>query len=83
MEDGETEIHWPLLKSRDLYFEKRGCEIEPGEKQDIQFDFIISKNIQTVAVYTFVKNKKRRDREIGWDSTTIYEILIKEDIYHE
>jgi hypothetical protein len=72
IKNGDTEIEWPLLTSRKTVFMKKAYEIEPGECQEIQCDFILDTTIDTISVYSYLKNEVKRNREIGWDSTTIY-----------
>lgn len=71
---GHTEIDWPLIDSRELKMEKNKFEIEPGEHQEIQFDFILDSEVQTVLVYSYLENQVKREREIGWDSTILYDL---------
>ena len=73
---GMTEIEWPLIgKDRDSNWKKGEFEIEPGEKDQIPYDFIIDADIETVVVYSHFRNvKKKRSRNIGWDLTTVYDL---------
>lgn len=72
VDEGEAEIEWPLIGSRELNLEKDKYEIEPGETQGIDCDFILGSDVEVIALYTYLKNVSKRGREIGWDSTTIY-----------
>jgi hypothetical protein len=72
--EGQTEIDWPGIHIRELRFEKAEYEIEPGENHEFHHDFILNAEVQTIAVYSYLKNEKKRDREIGWDSTTVYDL---------
>jgi hypothetical protein len=75
VEEGKTEIEWPLIgSSRKSEWEEGQREIEPGESDELIYDFIIDSGIQTVEVYTYVKNASKKQREIGWPLTTIYDI---------
>ena len=72
---GKTEVeYWPLLDAHVTSFDKGSYEIEPGESQDIQHDFVLDASTQTIVVYSYFKNETKRDREIGWDITTLYEL---------
>ena len=53
-------------------------EIEPGENQGVQFDFIIPNNYQTIGIYSTIKNERKKGRDIGWDSTMFYDLIEKE-----
>lgn len=70
--EDEAEAPWPLLSEVELSGEKD--EIEPGESEEFHFDFVIDPEIETVIVYSYVKNQIKRDREIGWNKTSVYDI---------
>jgi hypothetical protein len=72
--NGETEIEWPLIDSYERTFNNGDYEIEPNETQEMCFDFIVDNSTQTVAIYCYIKNQKKRRREIGWDSTVLYDL---------
>lgn len=72
--EGGTDVEWPLLKSREPEFEKVDCEIEPGETQDINYDFIVDSDVETVQVYSYVRNEKKRKRKLSWELTTLYDL---------
>jgi len=70
----DTEVEWPLLGEVDLSGKEQEYEIEPGESDEFHFDFIIDSKIKSVVVYSYIRNHKKRDREIGWNKTTVYDI---------
>jgi len=72
--EDESEIQWPLLGEIDLSGKGQRCEIEPGEKEEFDFDFVIDSEIKSVVIYSYLKNRKKRRKEIGWNKTTIYDI---------
>ena len=47
--------------------------IEPGEVDQINCEFIIPSNVQTVKIYSFFKKKQKQG--IGLTKTTIYDII--------
>ncbi len=69
----EPEIEWPLLAEKSVGKNARG-EIEPGESETFEFDFILESDIQSVLVYSHFKNEVKREREIGWTCSTLYDI---------
>jgi len=73
-EQCEPEAEWPLLSERKLKFEKSEREIEPGEIDELHFDFIIDSDVQVIVIYSYLKNVKKRRREIGWNVTSIYDL---------
>lgn len=72
--EGDTEIQWPLLHERELIKKGNDIEIEPNEDDEITCDFVIDSNLQTIQVYTYLKNETKRKREIGWSRTTVYDL---------
>lgn len=72
--EGASEIEWPLIGERELDLKKDKHEIEPGESQGIDCDFILGEEVEVIAIYTYLKNKSKRGREIGWDLTTVYNL---------
>lgn len=73
-EEQESEIQWTLLGEIDLSGKGQRCEIEPGEKEEFDFDFVIDSEIKSVVIYSYLKNRKKGLKEIGWNKTTIYDI---------
>jgi len=73
-EEQETEVQWPLLGEVDRSDKEQRCEIEPGEKEEYDFDFVIDSEIKSVVIYSYFKNRKKGHKEIGWNKTTIYDI---------
>lgn len=76
----ESEIAWPLIDSDEQEWNKGDCEIEPAESQQILHDFIFdADDVTTVQVYSHVENERKRDRELGWELSTIYNLDDTED----
>lgn len=71
---GHTEIQWPKIASREVRFERAECEVEPGETQSFQFDFVVESQLRTLEVYSYVSNITKRDRDLAWDCSTFYDI---------
>lgn len=88
----ETEIPWPLLDRRVNDWKYNHIEIEPGETEDIQYDFIVNGSIRTVIIYsyfqsiakqTLIRRLFRRPRDIGWSTTTLYQIPEEDNMSDE
>lgn len=78
-EDGEgqrePEFKWPQIGPRlECFWQKEDFEIEPGENDQVTWEFFIDKDVETVVVYTYFQNVKKRRREIGWRLTTLYDL---------
>lgn len=78
--EGDTEVRWPLLYSRQSKWGKGEFQIEPGESDAIHYDFILNDQVRTVEVYTYVRNERVRRRDIGWSVTTLYDITSRQPI---
>jgi hypothetical protein len=72
--EGGTEVAWPLYQCHEQEFRKGECEIEPGESQDINHDFIVDTGLETVEVYSYVTNERKAERTLVWDLTTLYDL---------
>jgi hypothetical protein len=72
--EGERQYLWPLIGLHECKWAKDECEVEPNESTDIHHDFLIDGGVQVVEVYTYVKNVVKRNREIGWDLKTVYDL---------
>ena len=68
-----TEVLWPEIKSIESSCK---MEIEPGESDEIHYDFILNDEVRLIEIYSYFKNIKKRwrSRNIGWNLTTIYDL---------
>lgn len=70
---GESELPWPMVGSERLCdWSSDPREIEPGEIDAHHFDFVVPPEVQSVALYSYVRNAKKTKRDIGWNTTTVY-----------
>jgi hypothetical protein len=70
--DGFT---WPLIAKRETTSEDVG-PIEPGEKQLLEYEFILPSDVKVVRVYTYFKNGvvSKPNNEIGWEASSYYDL---------
>lgn len=72
VQQGETEILWPDIATRECNWKWREVrEIEPGETDEFHFDFALPPEIMAVEVYTHTSNRRKRFRRIGWNATSL------------
>lgn len=64
----ELIVPWPRLG--DSYQLQTHCEIEPGETDILEYEFIIPAHIQVVKIYTYFANG--RSVPLGWSKGSIY-----------
>ena len=69
-----TEVVWDTLGDRPKDFSKEGCEIEPGESDEFLFDFVIDADVRKVQFYSHIENVKKFKRNVGWNTTIIYDL---------
>lgn len=50
-----------------------GIEIEPGEIEQLHYDFFISNNVRSILVYSYFRNIQKSHR-VGWSLTTTHDI---------
>ncbi|MCP4264452.1 MAG: hypothetical protein GY777_02565 [Candidatus Brocadiaceae bacterium] len=64
-------VDWPLIG--DHCKRKLNIKIEPGEKDHLDHEFLIPRNVQTVEIYSYFQNPENPD--IGWSKSTIYDLI--------
>jgi hypothetical protein len=64
-----AEVDWPEFDCRQITHEKDKAEIEPGESERFEFEFIFDVDLKIVSAYTFFKNSVKNGP--GWCRTTI------------
>lgn len=69
---GENEVDWPIICKRDLNLPYGPTEIEPGEMDEIPFDFVVDDTEQLVMVFSYVGNQQKSKRQVGWNKSTTY-----------
>lgn len=79
IEENNTEIEWPCAYGGSTIEKKWGkkeAEIEPGETEFYHFEFILDGSLSLIKIYSYIKNKKkiRKNGEIGWSKTTLYNL---------
>lgn len=68
------QIAWRELGYRETSWERGEVIIEPGEREEFQFDFILDSKIQTVKVISYFRNVKIGRPELGWTKTSMYDL---------
>ncbi|HVO67794.1 MAG TPA: hypothetical protein VMT12_15060 [Syntrophales bacterium] len=64
---------WPLIAERENSF-KNALDIEPGEKDFIEFEFVVPTKIKVVRIYSYFSNdlKSKVQNEVGWSTSSHY-----------
>lgn len=65
---------WPLVAEREDSFEKP-LDIEPGEKDFVEYEFVVPTEIKVVRIYSYFRNdQKSKDHdEVGWSISSHYD----------
>ena len=70
-------VQWAVLDEIALDWKRNELIIEPGESHRVTRDFIVSKEIEAVLVYTYFFNpgySERSDSSEGWEAITAYDV---------
>lgn len=64
---------WALVAERNATLNP--LNIEPGEKQDLEFEFAVLSEIKVVRVYSYFRNDQnmKDGSEIGWATSSYYD----------
>lgn len=90
VDEGKHEVDWVLIDGVEIIYKENKAavkksdlktvvenfvpQIEPGEEDFIYFDFIIDAKVQTILIYSYLRNPSIRRRDFGWSLCTIYNI---------
>jgi hypothetical protein len=76
----DQELGWKEICGRAMYGSgNQAREVEPGETDFVEQDFVIDRSVSCILVYTYIKNEYksrtgwfgRTPREFGWSRTTV------------
>ena len=80
--DEGSEINWPVMEKIERRLGPGELVVEPGEYHHEPCEFIVSKEVASVLVYSYFYNeahsKASRSAE-GWTATTFHDIVLKGD----
>lgn len=71
----EDRFTWPLLCERERNYDTP-VDIEPGEKEVLDFEFAVPSDVFLIRVYSYFRNeqKTRTGAEMGWGTSTYYDL---------
>jgi hypothetical protein len=79
IERKDDRFSWGLITERNTKFEN-SIRIEPGEKQLLDFEFVVPSVVKVVRVYSYVHNEMLKDSgEIGWSASSYYDFRTPND----
>jgi len=68
--EGEIRVTWPIIDTPYILVLNR--KIDPGEKDNLDVEFIIPSYIKTIRVYSYFE--RQNNPPLGWSKATIYDI---------
>lgn len=77
LDEEGLEYLWPLaVDKKEKEWSKGSREIEPGESDQVHFDFLLGPEVETIIVYSYFTNAKKfgRKKELGWQITNVYDL---------
>lgn len=67
-----TEIGWPTIARQQQVYSNQELEIEPSERHEFIFDFLLPTNIEAIKIYSFSQYIHRAGYELGWSTKLLY-----------
>ena len=77
-----SSIDWPVLDTGAWQREPGALVVEPGESHQEPGEFIVSKDVETVLVYSYFYNRLHKDGSQsaqGWTATTFYDVVLQDN----
>jgi hypothetical protein len=71
---------WPLIAERERRFE-HPLDIEPGEKDFVEFEFAVPSQVKVVRIYSYFRNDQKSEgsNEVGWSVSSHYDFGTSKD----
>jgi len=66
-------VRWPIIGDRPFDFAGQR-ELEPQETDELVAEFIIDNNVEQVLAYSWIENKAKPGRNIGWTLSTVIDL---------
>jgi len=68
------EIPWTEIEEIKRQWEPCNFEIEPGESDEVCFEFLLNPEDHAILIYSHFENIKKTTRDLGWGLTSIYDL---------
>lgn len=76
VQEGKSEIVWPMLFNREWKWDSKCFEIEPGEPDSLHADYVIPEYIDVIEFYFYIANAKKKKSGLGWSLTQLHEFYL-------
>ena len=80
--EGSSYIEWPVLDEVSRRLGHNELVIEPGEYHHEPCEFIVSKDVETILIYSYFYNPEFSENSRsaqGWTATTVYDTVYNSD----
>ncbi|MDE2836908.1 MAG: hypothetical protein OXL97_05280 [Chloroflexota bacterium] len=74
----ETNIQWPVYDTIQHRWKKGEFVIEPGESNQVTYEFIVLREVESVMAYAYFRNPKGSESPRtaqGWSATTVHDMV--------
>lgn len=68
---------WPLVSER-KFSTDTPLQIEPGETEELNFEFAIKPEIKSIRVYSHIQNESNTIAQMGWHQSNYYDFQPKQ-----
>ena len=78
LNEEQLDVQWPFIYGSEHIWDEGELVVEPGESHPETYEFVISKDVRTVSIYTYFENPSftpGSGSSEGWAATTVYDIL--------
>ncbi len=72
--ENEMDVDWPIIAKQDHKWARGSYEVEPGEEQVLNFDFMIPGGPEMIQVYSYIGNSAKPRAAIGWRTSSLHRI---------
>ena len=71
----DAHLQWPILDEITRSWDRDELIVEPGESHLETFEFIVSRAIESVIIYTYFYNSRYPQPPEGWAATTVHDMM--------
>ncbi len=73
----QGDLQWPTLDETLRTWRDNELIVEPGESHQEIWEFIVSKDVESVMIYTYFYNSRLPQVPQGWGATTVLDIVTR------
>jgi hypothetical protein len=73
LETEESPDLWEIVAERKTKWQRDELVVEPGESNQLHYEFILSDDVGPLLIYSYFKNPAITKRDIGWMTRSLYD----------